>query len=192
MAEISTKWKNGRSLMSCVLALAVAFGLLCALSSQSAAATYIGEAKAKSIALQHAGVSAAKAKVVKFKQYDKRGTALYDIVFLTDDAKYSYEINAVTGEIFAYYRNARNGTQPGDVAAASGNQSYIGSEKAEAIALAHAKVSRSSVQEFEVKLDSHKGRATYEVEFTTDRNIEYEYEIDAITGDILKWKTDRD
>lgn len=69
---------------------------------------------------------------------------------------------------------------------------YIGEAKAKTIALAHAKVSPASVRKFDIEFDSDKGRATYEIEFTTDGNVEYEYEIDAVTGEILKWKTDRD
>lgn len=190
MTGISATSGNGRLFKGGFLALALAIGLLFAFSSQGLAATYIGEARAKSIALKHAGVSEAKANVVNLARFVKRGTMVYKVVFLANDAKYYYELNAASGEIVAYNRNARKDAKPG--AAAQSGQTYIGNEKAEEIALAHAKVSRASVRKFDIELDNHRGRTAYEVEFTTDQGVEYDYEIDAVTGEILKWESEHD
>ncbi len=76
------------------------------------------------------------------------------------------------------------------LAAEAAAATYIGEAKAEAIALAHAQVSKSEVRGSKVKLDSHRGKATYEVEFDT-ASMEYEYEIDAVTGEILEYEADR-
>lgn len=64
----------------------------------------VGEAKARSIALAHAGVAADQARIVKIARYSKRGVLLYDIIFLSGGNKYSYEIDAASGEVVAYYR----------------------------------------------------------------------------------------
>ena len=61
------------------------------------------------------------------------------------------------------------------------NSSYIGVEKAKAIALKDAKV--SDVTFVKVKLDTEDGVKVYDVEFYKG-NVEYDYEIDAITGQI--------
>lgn len=61
------------------------------------------------------------------------------------------------------------------------NSSYIGVEKAKAIALKDAKV--SDVTFVKVKLDTDDGVKVYDVEFYKG-NVEYDYEIDAITGQI--------
>ena len=61
------------------------------------------------------------------------------------------------------------------------NSSYIGVEKAKAIALKDAKV--SDVTFVKVKLDTEDGVKVYDVEFYKG-NVEYDYEIDAITGKI--------
>jgi len=61
------------------------------------------------------------------------------------------------------------------------SSSYIGVEKAKAIALKDAKV--SDVTFVKVKLDTEDGVKVYDVEFYKG-NVEYDYEIDAITGQI--------
>ena len=63
------------------------------------------------------------------------------------------------------------------------DKSYIGKDKALEIALSDAGV--SSVTWSEVEMDYDDGFMTYEVEFTYN-NREYDYEINAITGDILE------
>ena len=61
------------------------------------------------------------------------------------------------------------------------NSSYIGLEKAKSIALKDAGV--SGVTFVKAKLDSDDGVRVYDIEFYKD-NVEYDYEIDAITGQI--------
>ena len=63
------------------------------------------------------------------------------------------------------------------------DKSYIGKDKALEIALSDAGV--SSVTWSEVEMDYDDGFMTYEVEFTYN-NREYDYEINATTGDIIK------
>ena len=63
------------------------------------------------------------------------------------------------------------------------DKSYIGKDKALEIALSDAGV--SSVTWSEVEMDYDDGFMTYEVEFTYN-NREYDYEINATTGDILE------
>ena len=64
---------------------------------------------------------------------------------------------------------------------------YIGVEKAKSIALKDAGVSGATF--VKAKLDSEDGVKVYDVEFYKG-NVEYDYEIDAITGKILE--KDRD
>ena len=67
------------------------------------------------------------------------------------------------------------------------NNSYIGVEKAKAIALKDAGV--SNVTFVKAKLDTEDGVKVYDVEFYKG-NVEYDYEIDAKTGKILEKDTD--
>lgn len=66
---------------------------------------------------------------------------------------------------------------------------YISLEKAMQIALNHAGVNESQVYVTKQKLDYEHGAVVYEIEFIHG-NIEYEYEIDAVTGAIRKWERD--
>jgi uncharacterized membrane protein YkoI len=162
--------------------------LFLALSVQTAAVADVGETEAKSIAFQHAGLSEKEASAISVKQYEKRGARVYDITFSSGSAKYNYEIDAASGEIVEYeHRSMGKASQVGN----DGNQGYIGFEKAKSIALVHANVSESEIRKYEVELDRHRGRAAYEIEFD-HAWTEYEYEIDAETGEIVRWKSEYD
>ena len=70
--------------------------------------------------------------------------------------------------------------------AKDGNPSpYITLEKAKEIALAQAQVSESEAVFEDREFDFDDGIAIYELEFTAAGN-EYEYDIDAVTGKVLK------
>ena len=59
----------------------------------------IGHAKAKSIALNHAGVSENEAYDMEIELDDEDGTLVYEVEFKSGNMEYSYEINAATGAI---------------------------------------------------------------------------------------------
>ena len=62
----------------------------------------IGHAKAKSIALNHAGVSEGKAYDMEIELDDEDGTLVYEVEFKSGNMEYSYEINAATGAILKH------------------------------------------------------------------------------------------
>ena len=64
--------------------------------------TDIGYAKAKSIALNHAGVSENKAYDMEIELDDEDGTLVYEVEFKFGGMEYSYEINAATGAILKH------------------------------------------------------------------------------------------
>ena len=66
----------------------------------------------------------------------------------------------------------------------------IGSERAKEIALSHASVNSSDAKFVYVKQDYENGRKVYEVEFYTSANVEYDYEIDASTGQVVSFDYD--
>ncbi len=74
----------------------------------------------------------------------------------------------------------------------SGNEEkseFIGEEKAKEIALKKANVTTESVIFDKVELDLDDGVWRYEVDFKKD-TTEYDAEINAIDGSILKWEVD--
>lgn len=170
------------------LALMAVFALILCLGAPALAASEIGEAKAVSIALADAGFSESEVTMRGVKYEREHGRAVYDIEFVAGGTKYDYDIDALSGEIVSLHRK---GGYSGHGGSAQSSGDYIGIEKAKSIALAHAKVSEADVRELEVDLDRESGRMVYEVSFEA-RRMEYEYEIDAVTGEILRWESDRD
>jgi uncharacterized membrane protein YkoI len=70
----------------------------------------------------------------------------------------------------------------------SGSQSgQLTVEQAKAKALEHAGLSASAVTYTKAKLDWDDGRQVYEIEFYTADYTEYEYDIDASTGAVVKY-----
>lgn len=120
-------------------------------------------------------LSLSKAKL----DYDN-GAYVYEIEFSTATAQYEYEINAVTGEIIKFeIDHITGGDQVGE---------YIGVDNAKSIAIAHAGVKAeesANVVFEEAELDNDNGVYYYSIEFVFG-GFEYEYEIDAVNGNVIK------
>jgi uncharacterized membrane protein YkoI len=102
------------------------------------------------------------------------------------------ELKALTVNELALLLDA-TGTTPDDVtgSGSASDSAYIGKDAVLAIALNAAGLTAEQVTGVEVELDYKKGAMIYEVEFESDAT-EYEYKIDAATGEILKSKVDTD
>ena len=74
--------------------------------------------------------------------------------------------------------------QPSGSGNSSTSDSYIGEEKAKSIALEAAGISANNASRMRCRLERDDGRWEYNVEFVSG-TTEYEYEIDAYTGNIL-------
>ena len=71
-------------------------------TAQPAASSYIGVDQAKSIALKHAGLSAAEVSFTKAKLEKDDGLRKYEIEFIKGSTEYEYEIDAATGSVLEY------------------------------------------------------------------------------------------
>jgi Predicted membrane protein len=76
--------------------------------TDTATTSYIGEAKAESIALTHAGLKESDVTFIKNHQDWDNGRAVYDVEFYSGNIEYDYEIDAITGEIREYGRDIEN------------------------------------------------------------------------------------
>jgi len=65
------------------------------------------------------------------------------------------------------------------------DKSYIGEEEAKRIAFQDAGIAETEVSGLEIEMDIENGRLVYELEFHVS-GVEYEYELDAETGTIIK------
>ena len=105
-----------------------------------------------------------------------------------------YKIDAYSGAVIAVKREMADDeaseAQPTKPAQPETVQD-IGHAKAKSIALNHAGVDANTVYDMNIQLDVEDGTIIYEVEFKSG-NIEYDYEIDAATGAILRHETELD
>lgn len=154
---------------------------------QQTAVSYIGEAKAQEIALSHAGLDSSKVSWIFTKQDYDHGRVEYDVEFLAGNKEYDYEIDAATGDILGFDYDIE-WYMPGSdtISQSNGN---IGAEKAKSIALKHSGVAASDTTFIYAKQDFENGLRVYNVEFFSG-NEEFDYEIDAATGNIVSFDQD--
>lgn len=174
-------------------------------TAPSASGSLVGEAAAQSAALTHAGVKESDTSYLSCHlEYDDGRVECYEVEFQAGSTQYEYEIGPYDGAVWKAERETRaavpasgsttgtSGTTTGSTSGTtSGSSSVISAEAAKSAALAHAGVSASNVYEFKCELDRDDGVTLYEVEFKSG-GMEYEYEIDATTGAVLKAEQDRD
>ena len=174
-------------------------------------AEYIGIDAAKAVALESAGVAEDDA-VFSTAGLDKRnGMDYYAVDFTAGGRSYEYDIDAVTGVVIDSSSGGGTAETPaaGDdggtasaPAAASPSPSAgqttggqaaataVTEEQARETALSHAGLTADQVTFVRSKLDRDDGRLMYDVEFYTSDYKEYDYEIDASTGEILSYDYD--
>ena len=99
--------------------------------------------------------------------------------------------DAASGAVLASGAAQASEAAPTSAAAQNASDSgMIGEEKAKEIALNHAGLAEDQTQRLWVKRDYDDGRSIYEVEFYGEGRDEYDYEIDAVTGEIVAFDTD--
>ena len=141
----------------------------------------IDEAKAKEIALAHAGVPEKEADITKLKLDYEDGRQVYEIEWYANGAKYDYEVEVATGEVIKSGYEAKNSPD-------TGNGVTTDEETAKQTAL--ARVSGATEKDiYEWKLDYDDNRPEYEGKIIYG-DMEYEFTIDANTGEILEWDMD--
>ena len=150
---------------------------------QAASSSYIGEAKAKEIALNHAGLTSSAVTFVRANLDWDNGRAEYEVEFYANGKEYDYDIDAVTGDIRSYDYDAEY-YAPASSTASSGS---ISESQAKQIVQERAGSTGGTFREF--KLDWDDGRSMYEGEYRVGWT-EYEFEIDAATGTVLEWDAD--
>ena len=158
-------------------------------STASASTTDIGEAKAKSVALNHAGISESSTSYIYAKKDWDDGRWVYDVEFWADGKEYDYEILASNGTILSYDYDAEYQWSGSTGNGSTSSTADIGEAKAKSVALSHAGISESDTSYIYAKKDWDDGRSVYDVEFWADGK-EYDYEILASNGTILSYDYD--
>lgn len=165
-------------------------------AAPSSARTGITEEAALEIALKDAGLTAQEIRDLEIEMDRDRGILHYEVDFEKDGKDHDYEIDAETGEILKkevpVVQTETPAATPAPTAPpATQAAKRLTKEEAQAIALSHAGLTADQVCDLEVEADREKGVPLFEVDFEAD-GYEYEYEIHAETGEILKSHKERD
>lgn len=145
---------------------------------------------ARQTALSDAKLTSSDVTFIKTELEYEDGIPVYEIDFYTPFHTYQYEIHAETGKILSREVEAHQ-TGNGNGGASPDKNSWIGVEQAKAIAANHAGLPLFDIVFYKTKLEEEDGYWIYEIEFRKNHR-EYEYEIDAVTGEILKYDSEWD
>lgn len=146
--------------------------------------TPISEGQAKKIAYEHSQVNIMYVEHVIVKLNREMFQKNYDVKFYAENIKYDYEIDAKTGKINEadIERESYN-----DKSAISSNETAPTLSKKEAINKVLVKVPGAKISNvYKIEFDYEYGRLVYEGKIVYNY-VEYEFEIDAVTGEITDW-----
>lgn len=167
-------------------------------AGQIAKSNSIGEEAALNFAYVDAGILPENAQDAKAEFEFEKGKFVYDIEFKSNGVKYEYTIDSGSGlviekevENISTEKKTEKTTEekPAETAKTetpANNTEVIGVEKAKEIALAKAGVKAADAIFSKTKLDRDDGRQIYDIEFYVADTAEYDFEIDALTGDVIE------
>lgn len=149
--------------------------------SQPASAKDIGEAAAKQIALEHAGVAEADASHLWVSRDYDDGRLEYEVEFFSGSKEYDYDIDAADGSILSFDSETEFAGKK------TAGSEGISLEQAKKIAL--AKVPGADDSHIRIEKDRDDGQLLYEGKIVYS-GVEYEFEISAADGSVLDWEID--
>lgn len=184
------------------------------LAEAGAPAMPIGMDAARSAAEEYAGTTAMDSVTAEVDPELDESPAHYEVELQTAWGEFKYLVDAYTGKVLSGQKDllaavsasnettkpsgqkpasaSNEMTKPSDQKPApSGTVQDIGYAKAKSIALDHAGLRENQAYDMDIELDDEDGTLIYEVEFKSG-NMEYDYEIDAASGAILKHETELD
>lgn len=202
--------KNAKNIKLLALSALLTAALAGCAAQTGATEDYIGNEAAKTKALQDSGIALEDAVVEKTSFGTQNGIAYYEVDFTSGGYKYEYDIDALTGVVIesksemlqdnaqtAGRNNAADSNQSTDSTSGTSKQTQGGTsgstltkEQAREAALGHAGLDSEEVTFVKTELDWEDGRQVYEVEFYSADHKEYDYEIDAATGEVIAYDYD--
>lgn len=138
----------------------------------------ISEEEAKKIAADYLKLNIDEIIFTKTKLDYDDGLLIYELEFYKGNTEYEFDINAYTKEIINISIDNNDYTT-------NNSNNYIGLEKAKEAVKKHAKIDNIFFVESEFDFDN--GTPIYELKFY-DNNVKYEYEINANSGNIIKYE----
>ena len=130
-------------------------------------------------------------------KYIKKANTDKTTVKFTDLQKgrtYKFKVRAYykvdSKKVYGEYSDVISAKTNGTAVTPSAGETFIGESKAVSVALSNAHVDESLAKNLVCKLDVENGVKVYEVEFYFN-GYEYEYDINAVTGKIIKAEKDK-
>ena len=152
-----------------------------AAASQSGSTSEITEDQAKQIAFDHAQVKEEDLTNLKVKKDFDDGVSIYEVDFQAANKQYEYDIKSADGQILTTdFEIDDDYVDPNTQTAVS---------EADAKATALARVEGASDSDIRIQLQRDDGQLVYEGTIIYN-NTEYDFEINAETGDFLSWEQD--
>lgn len=166
------------------------------------ATPYIGADAAADAALKHSKAAAKEADFSSVILAERNGMMLYLVEFTAGDYLYEYQVDAMTARIESWRKTSNAPVDVTDAVAASAGVKtpvpspeasaqpepspavLIGEEEAKKLAMGHANVQESELVSIKCKVELEGLNLIYDVEMKTKLQ-EYDYEIDALTGEII-------
>lgn len=153
---------------------------------------YVGRDAALQVALDRLNASSEDVTVKEIGLDFDDGVMVYEVELIYKGMEYEFEIDAKTGN--SLYDVQFEPSEPDDddfspTVKPDGN--LIDADQAKAAAFNHAGVKASDANTIKCELDRDDGTVHYDVDFKAG-GYEYDYEIDAATGKILKSEKERD
>ena len=131
-------------------------------------------------------------------KYIKKANTNKTTVKVTDLQKgrtYKFKVRAYykvdSKKVYGEYSDVISAKTNGTAVTPSAGETFIGESKAVSVALSNAHVDESLAKNLVCKLDVENGVKVYEVEFYFN-GYEYEYDINAVTGKIIKAEKEKD
>ena len=150
-----------------------------AAASQSGSTSEITEDQAKQIAFDHAQVKEEDLTNLKVKKDFDDGVSIYEVDFQAANKQYEYDIKAADGQILT------TDFEIDDDYVDPNTQTAVSEADAKAAALARVEGASDS----DIRIQRDDGQLVYEGTIIYN-NTEYDFEINAETGDFLSWEQD--
>lgn len=214
IAEIIFKKGNEAMIKKYLAMTLISVGLLSALPGCQGSGNDIGQDEASKIALEDAGTTEDAVSRFLVSQDQDDGRKIYEVQFSYDGTEYDYEISADTGEIISASKEADDNSLSSPTAtpaaAAEPTQTpemtptaapaqdtqttqapsaQTGLSVEEASQLVLDRVPGATTDDLRIELDEDDGRYKYEGEVIYNQ-VEYDFEMDANTGNFLEWEED--
>ena len=163
----------------------------------------IGADAAAEAALKHSKVNEKDADISSVLLVEQNGMMLYEVCFSTKDNQYEYLLDASTGRVESWRKAALADAVTEPAIAASGDLKptaspeptaspapqknatvLIGEDEAKKLAMGHANITEKDLSSISCKLELEGLNLIYDIEMKT-KLMEYDYEVDAISGEVI-------